>query len=216
MPPNIVRIVNSLFKENTYVYLLQNRQCLVIDPGFDFEKIDAFLKDESLQPLAVLCTHAHFDHIASAKQFQTQYGCKVYMHQADMRILKQNNFFLKVFNTDLTIEIPVPDVLISTDEIFEFADEPIQFIHAPGHTPGGCLIKIGTNYFTGDTIYRNKIDHYNLPGLNKPQLKQTVLALWNTLEQEALMFPGHDDFDTFENIKLHNYELRKFVGIEEN
>lgn len=209
----ITRIRNSVFDENTYIYTLTENKCLVIDPGFDTEKITTTLSELSLTPLAVLCTHGHFDHIAGAKHLQTVYACPVYLHAADLKIMKQSNFFLKVFNTDLTIEVPIPDVLINEETAFVFNNEVVTFIPAPGHTPGGCLIQLGSSYFTGDTIYKNKIDHYNLPGLNKPILIETVSRLWNTIPDSAVLYPGHGEADEFKNIKANNVELRKFIGV---
>src|SRR5437867_3483011 len=52
------------FAENTYVVWRAGReQALVIDPGLEPELILGFLRDQQLQPAAILNTHGHGDHI---------------------------------------------------------------------------------------------------------------------------------------------------------
>ena len=64
-PFNIARIVSDPFEENTFVIWLKGREdCLVVDPGFQPERIFELLDENSLVPAAILNTHGHSDHIA--------------------------------------------------------------------------------------------------------------------------------------------------------
>ena len=62
----IVAVVTSdMFGENAFVASLENREdCLVVDPGFDGERIVEHLEQRQLTPAAILNTHGHADHIA--------------------------------------------------------------------------------------------------------------------------------------------------------
>lgn len=209
----VIRIKNDLFEENTYIYKINDGRCLLIDPGFDAEKVQTMLLNASLAPVAIICTHGHFDHIASVKHFQTLYGCPFYIHDGDSKLMKQSNFHLKIFNIDQRIEVPVPDIFIKEDTVLEAGSESVEFIHTPGHTPGSCLVKIGNSVFSGDTIYKNKVDYTNLPGMNQQHLLQSVLKIWNTIPDDAIIYPGHGASDLFKNIKLNNHKLRTFIGL---
>lgn len=69
---NIKRIVVGELEENCYI-LEKDGKYLVIDPGDEFEKIDAEIKG----PLEeILVTHRHFDHIGALKDLEDKYNIK--------------------------------------------------------------------------------------------------------------------------------------------
>ena len=43
----------------------RSKECIIFDPGHEGEKLVTYLQEEQLKPLAVLLTHAHFDHIGA-------------------------------------------------------------------------------------------------------------------------------------------------------
>ncbi|MCG8585787.1 MAG: MBL fold metallo-hydrolase, partial [Pirellulales bacterium] len=58
-------IVSVPFEENSYVVHLEGRDdCLIVDPGFEPDKIFAHIDEHQLTPVAILNTHGHSDHIA--------------------------------------------------------------------------------------------------------------------------------------------------------
>src|SRR5437879_4692285 len=58
-------IVSMPFDENTYIaHLAGQHDCIVFDPGFEPDAIIAYLRQHSLVPAAIVCTHGHSDHIA--------------------------------------------------------------------------------------------------------------------------------------------------------
>src|SRR5262249_21897163 len=63
--PLVIRTVVSMpFQENTYVISQpERRDCLVIDPGLEPDLIVDLLKRDKLDPVAILNTHGHADHI---------------------------------------------------------------------------------------------------------------------------------------------------------
>ena len=68
------RIVTEFLDENAYILYNDDNECVIIDPGFGFDLINSFIISNRLKPLAILATHAHFDHIASASYFIKEYG----------------------------------------------------------------------------------------------------------------------------------------------
>ena len=55
-------VVTGALDENCYV-LIKNGNCLVVDPGTDYNKIREVIGDNKV--LGVLITHSHFDHIGA-------------------------------------------------------------------------------------------------------------------------------------------------------
>ena len=58
------RIVTELLEENTYILYNEDKECIIIDPGYGFGLIDSFILSNHLKPLAILATHAHIDHLS--------------------------------------------------------------------------------------------------------------------------------------------------------
>ncbi len=57
-------IESQPFAENTYIaHRVDEADCIIVDPGFEPEKVLAFLDREQLVPVAILNTHGHRDHI---------------------------------------------------------------------------------------------------------------------------------------------------------
>ena len=61
MDTNAVRPLQT----NAYILMNDQKECIIFDPGHEGEKLVTYLQEEQLKPLAVLLTHAHFDHIGA-------------------------------------------------------------------------------------------------------------------------------------------------------
>ena len=63
---NVARFVFNPFKENTYVVWDQTQECVIIDPGNNFdqenESLVNFINNKGLKPVAMLATPRHYDH----------------------------------------------------------------------------------------------------------------------------------------------------------
>ena len=70
-------IISNLLEENIYILFDENKDAIIIDPGLGFNLIDDFIKSNHLNPIAVLATHAHIDHIASAEKCQSSYSIPI-------------------------------------------------------------------------------------------------------------------------------------------
>ena len=71
----INRVVTGALKENCYVLTI-DKECLVIDPGDDYN----FIKKEigTNKVIGILITHDHFDHISAVANIKEDYNCAVY------------------------------------------------------------------------------------------------------------------------------------------
>ena len=71
----IKRVITGALDENCYV-LVNNGNCLVVDPGADYIKIREEIGDNKV--LGVLITHSHFDHIGALRNFLTKRSIKIF------------------------------------------------------------------------------------------------------------------------------------------
>ena len=81
----IKRFVFNPFQENTYLVESPQGKCLIVDPGaYDRNEKETLLGElRGKEPEAVLLTHGHPDHLASAALLQREFGVKVFMHPDD-------------------------------------------------------------------------------------------------------------------------------------
>lgn len=207
------RIRNGLFDSNTYVCpTSEPGACLVIDPGLDAAAIEAALAAAALRPVAVVCTHGHFDHVGSAAVLQQRFDIPVYLHRADERTARTSNFLMMAFKIDGRVTLPRFE-LVGESGVLRFGDDELRWIHAPGHTPGSSVLLFGGNAFTGDTIYRDGVGLVELPGEDRAALRASIAGLWTEIPDDVLVNPGHGGAAAFGDVKQNNASLRQFLGM---
>jgi hydroxyacylglutathione hydrolase len=211
MPP-VWAVTNGVFPSNCYVCETgASGACFIVDPGLDPAPIEALLAQRGLEPVAVVCTHGHFDHAGSAAHFQQRHACPVYLSGAELKTLRSSNFLLMAFK--IPVRMQMPDVTsIGAEEPFVAIGEcRIRFHPAPGHTPGSCLVEHGNTLFTGDTIYSRGVGLSRLPGEDSEQLRRSILDAWNRFPDRMLVRPGHGESCTLGEIKRENQALLRFL-----
>lgn len=116
---NIKKVIVGDLETNCYI-LEKDNECLVIDPGDEFDKIK---NNIDKKVVGVLLTHKHFDHIGALDELVKFYKVSIY----DKSNLKEgtnsiNNFHFNVFynpgHTDDSVSFIFNDVMFSGDFIF--------------------------------------------------------------------------------------------------
>ena len=75
----------TCFAANCYVLVTEKNNGILIDPGAQGDKICAALKANKVNPVAILLTHAHFDHVGAVKTLLQEYpGITVYLCPKDI------------------------------------------------------------------------------------------------------------------------------------
>lgn len=188
---NITTIVNGAWKQNCYLVTNAQKQLLVIDPGSESEAILHQISKLESKPIAILNTHAHYDHIGAVSAVLQQYQIPFYLHFGDAKLMKQANLYKILFESKNSISIPSFDKDLAHESndlvIGEFA---IKVMHTPGHTSGSTCFLLGGNLFGGDTLLPKGPGRTDLPGGNKIDLKESLLKL-HELPSDCLVYPGH-------------------------
>lgn len=184
---------------------------VLVDAGLDPRPIDEAFQALGLRPASVLCTHGHFDHVGSASFFQRKYGAAVLLHRADLKTAKMANFLLNAMKMAERIELP-EFTPVDDGHVLPLGRDAARFRHAPGHSPGSCLVAIRDALFTGDTIYARGLGLSKLPGEDPATLRESVRAAWGELDGRTV-HPGHGPSATGEAVKRGNAELLAFLHL---
>ena len=209
---HIDKIVTGRFKQNCYILSHSSNECLVIDPGADAFKIISHIHSNDLVPLAILNTHAHFDHVGAIMELKEKFEIPCYFHSDDLGILKKANVYAQFVDGVDKIEVPSADFLFES-ETLELGPFSMEIMHTPGHSLGSVCIRLENVIFTGDTVFRHFNGRVDLPGGNIKMLKESLKLLFK-LPQDIVLYPGHMEHFTLRECLNDNEAFRDLTICE--
>jgi hydroxyacylglutathione hydrolase len=184
---------------NCYIIEGMNKTCLIVDPGDEGNKLINLIKSKGLTPLAILLTHAHFDHIGAVDDIRNTYKIPVYVHKQEEKwledpILNASQFFPSIE----TVKIHPADHLITDEGVMKIGDFEFQVFHTPGHSPGSVSYYFEKEGFviSGDALFQGSIGRTDLPGGNQSQLLQSIHNKLLTLPEDTYVLSGHGPITT--------------------
>ena len=203
--------VVGMVQTNCYIVINdETKECFIIDPGASAKQLAEKIRQENLLPVAVLLTHGHFDHAAAAEDLAKEFDIKVYAHEAEADTLHdpQKNVSWMV-NCKESYEA---DVFLKDEEIISLAGFEIKVLHTPGHTEGGCCYYVAEEnvVFTGDTLFAQSVGRTDFPGGSISQIVRSIQEKLMTLnepgnlENDIMVYPGHNDPTTIETERMEN------------
>ena len=189
------------------------RQAMVLDPGDDGGRILQAIARHDLTVVAVVATHAHFDHILAAEALRAATGAPFYLHLGDLDLLQWLPASLAMF---LGVrDAPAPpevDTRLSDGDELKLGGHSLQVIHTPGHSPGSiCLLTSSggseSMLFSGDTLFAMSVGRSDLPGGDHNALVSSITQRLFPLG-EMPVFPGHGPATSLDRERVNN----PFVG----
>jgi len=205
-------VTAGTFPSNSYIVASSVPvAAILIDSGLDGEAIETALDELGLIPSHLLCTHGHFDHLGSAASLQARFDIPVFLHAADEKIMRRNNFLLMAMG--LPDRVTLPQLTFVEDGALVAEARGARFRNTPGHTPGSCVIQIDQHWFTGDTVYARGVGLSKLPGERLSELRASIGALWNDL-QHYMVHPGHGPSAAGAEVKATNLALHAFLQLD--
>jgi hydroxyacylglutathione hydrolase len=196
----IVGFPAGSFAANCYLVASGPRsECVIIDPGQDAEQgINEIIDEYHLQPVAVLATHGHIDHIWSVVPVCGARGIPAYIHPADRALLSDpaRGFPLAVGQQllgGLTFTEPDDVIELADGMALQLAGVELVVDHAPGHTPGSVAFRTPDEQvlFSGDLLFAGSIGRTDLPGGDYPAMQDSLARVCLTLPDDTLVLPGH-------------------------
>ena len=172
------------FDVDNNVWLVgDDNEVVVIDAAHDAQPIlDAVA---GRRVTAIVCTHAHNDHVNAAPALASATGAPLRLHPDDAELWAMTN-------GDLEAE-PLRD-----GEVIEVAGERIEVLHTPGHSPGGVCLSLpaARTVFTGDTLFNGGPGATGRSFSDKPTLLRSIESRLFGLPPETVVRTGHGDDTT--------------------
>ncbi|MEZ5318975.1 MAG: MBL fold metallo-hydrolase [Vicinamibacterales bacterium] len=185
------------FMENGFLVSCEaTREAVLIDPGDAVDDMLDAVARGALEPVAILLTHAHVDHVTGVPRAKTALGVPIWLHRADQFLYDAAVEQARMFGLEVD---PMPPV----DEYFEpgtpfaFGELIVDVRHTPGHCPGGVCLAIGRpdaparELFVGDTLFAGSIGRTDLPGGDYDTLIRSIREVLFAYPDETPVHSGH-------------------------
>ncbi len=213
----IEELTVTAFQQHTRIVGCENtRRAICIDPGDDSESIVNAIDRHGFQLQAIVCTHAHMDHIggvAALKKLKPE--ARILIHQADEWIYKelpeqplwigipraQWQAFGVAYETP-----PQIDEYCEDGQLYNVGDLAFTFIHCPGHTPGHIVLFAARErkVFVGDVLFAGSVGRTDLPGGSTEQLLDSIMNKLLPLGDDVIVYSGHGPQTTIGQERLTN------------
>jgi glyoxylase-like metal-dependent hydrolase (beta-lactamase superfamily II) len=199
----VKKLIVGPLEENSYIIGDERtKQAIVIDPGDEPDRIIELIRDNGFEVSAIICTHAHFDHMGAIGDIKKATGAKILIHKEDIELYKAAKDQAISWGYDID-DIPQPDGFLSEGDEVQVGDMKFKVLHTPGHTPGGiCLYGEGT-VITGDTLFQGSVGRTDFPGGNMTKLKESFKRLLD-LPDNTVVLSGHGPETTIGREKKEN------------
>ncbi len=161
-----------------------DRECVVIDAPHDVDGILAVVGDRAVK--AILCTHAHDDHVRVAPALRERVTAPILLHPDDRPLW------------ELTHHDELWDLDLADGQRVEVAGTTLEVLHTPGHAPGGvCFYAADLGVvFTGDSLFNGGPGATGRSFSDRAVLERSIRERLFALPDDTVVHTGHGDDTT--------------------
>lgn len=129
---------------------------------------------------AIVCTHAHNDHVTVAPTLSAATGAPIHLHPDDDVLWQQ---------THPGVEYRA----LSDGAVFDIAGARLQVLHTPGHSPGSCCLHLPEAgvVFSGDTLFEGGPGATGRSYSDYPTILSSINTRLFALPDETVVHTGH-------------------------
>ena len=208
----IKTLILGLYENNCYIVRKNEtaKDCIVIDTALNATGILDYLKENDLNPVAIVLTHGHMDHIFGVRSLRENYPkIQIYIHKLDAHMLTDGQANLSMLSGTI-FKTEAAEHIFDEPDILKLAGIELQVLHTPGHTPGGvCFYNKQANIlFSGDTLFADSVGRTDFPNGSMQQLIDGIKTKLMILPEETMVLPGHGPQTTIGREKKFNQYLQ--------
>ena len=174
--------------ENNIWVVGDDTDCVVIDAPHSTDDIVALVGERSVK--AIICTHAHDDHVRAAPALRDRVGAPIMLHPDDEPLWNLTH--------GTGNEAPRWDTHLADGQVIDLAGTTLTVLHTPGHAPGAVCLhapELGC-VFTGDTLFNGGPGATGRSFSDLPTLESSIRAKLFALGDDTVVHTGHGDDTT--------------------
>ncbi|MCR5225976.1 MAG: MBL fold metallo-hydrolase [Eubacterium sp.] len=184
----------------------ESKEAILIDVSGNPERLLAAVKEAGAKPVALLLTHAHFDHMDATDAVRAKYpDIEVIIGENDAPLLENPSLNLSYGFMGEPVSVKADRTVYDGEEL-ELIGIRIKCIEVPGHTIGGMCYYMPdlTSLFDGDTLFHGSIGRSDFPTGDGDALIENIATKLFVLPSDTRVFPGHDSETTIGWEKSNN------------
>jgi glyoxylase-like metal-dependent hydrolase (beta-lactamase superfamily II) len=184
------------FQENTYIVYDENNTAFIIDPGnsnhSENEELKNFISEKNLNPIRLLLTHAHVDHIMGARFVLDTYGLLPEVHEADLFFIGRMKQSAAMYGVNCE-QAPTPVKFIKAGDKISLGNYEFDCLFTPGHSPGSITFynKANKLLIAGDVLFKGSIGRSDLPMGDHDTLLQSIREQLLVMDDDTKVYSGH-------------------------
>lgn len=202
---HVLQLKTGKIEENCYL-VYNDEALLIIDPGADAEMIQEQIKKIQQQPVAILLTHTHYDHIGAVEALRNTYEIPVYVSPIEQEWLGDPILNL----SGLGRHDDMDNIIVSPAEYefemkqYRLGNMSFEVVPTPGHSAGSVSFIFDDFVISGDALFKGSIGRTDLYTGNLEQLLYSITTQLFVLPNEFVVYPGHGEPTTIEHEKKTN------------
>jgi len=197
------------FMENTFVAYDETKDCVIIDCGcYTREEEDtlvSFIEEKGLNPVKLLNTHCHIDHVFGNDFIFKKYDLLPEIHEKDLPTLNQGKTAADLYGLNYT-ESPAPKKYFKGGDKISFGNSHFDVVFVPGHCPGHVAFVSNEDKVVigGDVLFQMGIGRTDLPGGDTETLYNSIKSEMYSLPDDYTVYCGHGEETTIGFEKSNN------------
>ena len=167
-----------------------SKEAILVDPGAEPASIFQAVSRLNLEPVVLLNTHGHVDHVGANQDITDSFGIPLHIHRADLPLLR--NTLLSDIAVLLGAKAsPDPDAFLEDGQEIAVGEETLSVVTTPGHTPGSVSFQGEDFLLSGDTLFCGGVGRTDLPGGDWGILIASIKNRILTMPGPTRVYPGH-------------------------
>jgi len=177
---------------NCYILTNDFGETLIFDPGDEPERIISLIEDNGLKPIAVVLTHAHFDHIGALDLIRDHFKIEAWQNPIEKDFITDPVLNRSDNNGLRYVSRPV-EHYFDTEKELTIDHFKMTLATIPGHSPGSTVFFFDDENFAivGDVIFKGSVGRSDLPGGSHQTLMAGIREHIMRRPDDYILFPGH-------------------------
>lgn len=206
--------------------------CAIVDPGQEsMAGVEQVVAEYDLNPVAVLVTHGHFDHMWQAAEVADHYDADLWIHPEDRHLLtnplaaisgESASMLRRQFGLAEDVRLAEPATVREAVHGVQVAVGELTFTvdHVPGHTPGTVVYRVDYDgpedisqvMFSGDFLFAGSIGRTDLTGGSMDQMTESLRQAVLPAPDDTVVLPGHGPQTTIGRERTTNPFVQELAG----